>query len=108
MGAYGNITCEYCNVSYYELDMHECDIEDVHRHIDDLKETIEMLTDKFNAQQICAEQYAIVMAENARLRKSNVIRRKTKISEDKSPSFNGQCEHGRPIGQNCNECGRKH
>ena len=38
MGAFGNITCLYCNESYLELDEHECDMDVLKVRIEELKE----------------------------------------------------------------------
>jgi len=40
MGAYGNVTCECCGESYYELDEHECDIDALRQRIREFKERI--------------------------------------------------------------------
>jgi hypothetical protein len=41
MGAYGDLTCSYCYVTYYELDEHECDIADLKNRIDMLEAELE-------------------------------------------------------------------
>lgn len=37
MGTYGNTNCPYCDESYYELDIHECDTQVLKNKIEQLR-----------------------------------------------------------------------
>lgn len=43
MSAYGNIQCDLCKQSYYELDEHTCDIYGLRNRIEHLEDDIERL-----------------------------------------------------------------
>jgi len=43
MGAFGNITCDVCGGSYYELDAHECCMDEVNLQIIKRDDRIEEL-----------------------------------------------------------------
>ena len=40
MSAHGNITCDMCGASYYELESHICDMADVKAELDALREQL--------------------------------------------------------------------
>lgn len=41
MGAYGNVTCEWCGQSYWEQDLHECEPGHLRGHIKKLQLEVE-------------------------------------------------------------------
>jgi hypothetical protein len=62
MGAHGDVTCETCGKSYYELDDHTCNMDDVKAYVRELHEQIDELQRRID--ELKSEAIAEMMAAN--------------------------------------------